>query len=99
MKRHNFWTVVRFEYIRVIGKVKYWILTLTIPIGFGLLIALSALGGSTAADLQSKQAEGKFDFAYSDASGHISAEIAKQMGGHTTSDAIASRLKPSVPSL
>ena len=44
MKRHNFGTVVSFEFLRTVTKPKFWIITLAVPAFLAIVIGLTTLG-------------------------------------------------------
>lgn len=81
MARHNLSTVISFEFRRTITKLRFWAITLIIPIlvfGLGGLIIASNVSTANTAD---QQKNSRFEFLYTDDSGLIDATIAKQYGG------------------
>lgn len=86
MGRNNLMTVIRFEVGRTLGKKRFWFITLVVPIAIGIVIALVALGNTTAASSVNAQSEAQLTFTYSDASGYVDPAIATAVGGTAVTD-------------
>jgi ABC-2 type transport system permease protein len=81
MARHNLRTVVRFEVLRTLGKRRFWVATLIVPVALivvGLLVSSSSSATDAAANAQRSA---RLHFAYTDASGLVDASIAARAGG------------------
>jgi len=86
MGRHNLRTVIGFEVSRTLGKKRFWFITLLVPIGIGIVMALVILGNMSAADTAASQADAKMAFTYSDASGYVDPAVATALGGTAVTD-------------
>lgn len=81
MARHNLATVIRFEVLRTIGRRRFWIATLIVPVALivvGLLVTTSNEATHASA---SAQRNARLHFAYTDASHLVDPVIAAKAGG------------------
>lgn len=81
MARHNLSTVISFEFKRTVTKRSFWVVTLILPLlvfGLGALLVSANVSTSNSADAQKNA---RFDFLYSDASGLVNPNIAREYGG------------------
>lgn len=81
MARHNLSTVISFEFKRTVTKRSFWVVTLILPLlvfGLGALLVSANVSTSNTADAQKNA---RFDFLYSDASGLVNPNIAREYGG------------------
>jgi ABC-2 type transport system permease protein len=76
MARSNLGTVVGFEVVRTLGKARFWIATLFIPVLMGVVFALVASSSANAQGAADEQAKARIHFAYTDASGLVDASVA-----------------------
>jgi ABC-2 type transport system permease protein len=88
MSQHNLRTVIGFEVGRTLGRKKFWLITLLVPIAIGIVIALVALGNMTASNSMDSQseAEAEFTFTYRDESGYVDPAVATALGGTAVTD-------------
>jgi ABC-2 type transport system permease protein len=86
MKQHNLRTVIRFEVRRTLGKKRFWVMALLVPIAIGIVMALVIFGNTVAANNFDGQSESEFAFTYSDASGFIDPNVATALDGTATND-------------
>jgi ABC-2 type transport system permease protein len=86
---HNVGRVIRFEVTRSLRKPSFWILSLSIPVLFAAVFGLVFFSSSSTESAASAQAEQRFDFTYTDASGLIDSQIAASMGGREATDGAA----------
>ena len=86
MARHNLRTVIGFEVGRTLSKRRFWITTLLVPIGIGVVMALVVLGNLSAASTSDAQSDAAITFTYSDASGYVDPAVATSMGGTLVTD-------------
>ena len=89
MARSNLGTVVGFEVVRTLGKARFWIATLFIPVLMGVVFALVASSSANAQGAADEQAKARIDFAYTDASGLVDPSVARAAGGREQTDAAA----------
>ncbi len=81
MRRHNLRTVIAFEVRRTLNKRRFWLATLIVPV---VMIAVFGLIQASSQSTQNSLAAQKkvtFSFAYSDASGYVSAPLIAKLGG------------------
>lgn len=81
MARHNLSTVIAFEFKRTVTKRSFWVVTLILPLlvfGLGALLISANVSSANTAD---QQKNARFDFLYSDASGLVSPNLAREYGG------------------
>lgn len=91
MAQHNLATVVGFEVRRTLGRKKFWLMTLFVPVAIAIVIALIAFSNSSVDDTTtgSSDATGSasaLTFTYSDASGLVDPAIATTFGGMAVTD-------------
>ena len=86
MKQHNLRTVVSFEVRRTLGKKRFWLTTLMVPIAIGIVLALVVLGNTVADNNFDDQSESEFSFTYTDASSFIDPSVATALGGKVTTE-------------
>lgn len=86
MKQHNLRTVVSFEVRRTLGKKRFWLMTLMVPIAIGIVLALVVLGNTVADNNFDNQSESEFFFTYTDASSFIDPGVATALGGMVTTE-------------
>ena len=86
MKQHNLRTVVSFEVRRTLGKKRFWLTTLMVPIAIGIVLALVVLGNTVADNNFDNQSESEFFFTYTDASSFIDPGVATALGGMVTTE-------------
>ena len=80
MKKHNFKTVVKFEVLRSIKKITFWISALSFPILIGVIVGISLLSvnmGKEASDGLKKES---FASTYYDDSKIVDESVAKSLG-------------------
>ncbi|HBY23771.1 MAG: ABC transporter permease [Propionibacteriaceae bacterium] len=90
MKRHNFGTVVSFEFLRTVTKPKFWIITLAVPAFLAIVIGLTTLGAK-ATNSATNNKFTSLTFTYTDPGHWIVPEVAKAMGGTLAADPAAAR--------
>lgn len=88
MRVHNFGTVLTFELRRTLMRPVYWLTTLSVPALVVAVMALSFFSNTSVAD-QARTASAGTTFSYSDASGLVSPDVAKRLGGTLASDPAA----------
>lgn len=81
--RHNFGTVVAFEFLRTITKRRFWAVSLAVPLLIAIIFGLQSAGAKS----DSSQNTAGITFSYLDHSGLVDANLAKAMGGTPTTDA------------
>jgi len=86
MGQHNISTVIGFEVSRTLGKARFWLITLLVPVAIGIVMALVVLGNTTAANTVDAQSDAELTFTYSDASGYVDPADANAMGGTAVTD-------------
>ncbi len=87
MAQFNLQTVIGFEVKRTLGRKRFWITTLAVPIALAVVFALVALSNTPAADnTAAAESDAGFSFTYSDASGYIAPETAALFGGTAVTD-------------
>jgi ABC-2 type transport system permease protein len=86
VKQHNLRTVIGFEVRRTLGKKRFWLMTLGVPIAIGIVFALVIIGNIVADNNFDDQSESEFSFTYTDGSGFIDPGVASALGGTATSD-------------
>jgi ABC-2 type transport system permease protein len=86
MAQHNLRTVIGFEITRTLGKKRFWLATLLVPLVVGIVIALVALGNSSASSTADAQSEAQLAFTYTDESGYIDPDLAAAFGGEAAAD-------------
>lgn len=89
MAQHNLATVVGFEFTRTLRKPGFWIATLAVPVIIGVIAVLVFLSNTAISNSADAQKEARIDFAYTDASGLIPAQLAAGFGGHPAGDSRA----------
>jgi ABC-2 type transport system permease protein len=89
MARHNVSTVIRFEVLRTIGKRRFWITTLIVPVAL-IVVGLLVTTSSNATDASTEaQKSARLTFAYVDASGLVDPTIAAKAGGRRAASTAA----------
>lgn len=83
-KHHNLSTVISFEFIRTIKKPSFWIATLSLPLIFIVVFALSYYSTKSSTESLKAKSEEKMNVLYSDESGIISPEIASSLNAKKT---------------
>ncbi|WP_227497031.1 ABC transporter permease [Planctomonas psychrotolerans] len=78
--------MVGFEVSRTLGKKRFWLITLLVPIAIGIVMALVVLGNATAASSLDEQSETEFTFTYSDTSGYVDPAVAGTLDGTPVTD-------------
>ncbi|GAB2827930.1 hypothetical protein GCM10027022_18770 [Alpinimonas psychrophila] len=86
MAQHNLSTVVSFEVARTLGRKRFWLITLFVPVAIAIVIALIVLSNSSAGSSAAAQSDTELSFTYSDASGYIDPAIAGAFGGTAVTD-------------
>jgi ABC-2 type transport system permease protein len=86
MTQHNLTTVVGFELTRTLRKRGFWVATLAIPVVIAVIFALSFVSNTAISDSEDAQADAEVSFAYTDASGLVSPQMAAAYGGQATED-------------
>lgn len=86
MAQHNLSTVVSFEVARTLGRKRFWLITLFVPVAIAIVIALIVLSNSSAANSATAQSDAELSFTYSDASGYIDSAVAGAFGGTVVTD-------------
>jgi len=88
--KHNLHNVISFEVRRTLTKKRFWILTLLVPVAIGTVFSLAFLSSSSTQNMATSQKDAKFSFAYTDASGMISAPLVATFGGTRSTNAAQS---------
>ncbi|POH70861.1 sodium transporter [Cryobacterium zongtaii] len=86
MGQHNLRTVIGFEVGRTLGKKKFWVITLLVPIAIGIVVGLVTLGNTSSMSNIDAQSDAKLTFTYSDASGYVDPAVAAALGGTPVTD-------------
>ncbi|WP_130177085.1 ABC transporter permease [Cryobacterium sp. SO1] len=86
MAQHNLRTVIGFEVGRTLGKKKFWIITLLVPIAIGIVVGLVTLGNTSSMSRIDAQSDAQITFTYSDASGYVDPAVAEALGGTAVRD-------------
>lgn len=89
MARHNLSTVFGFEFTRTLGKPGFWAVTLAVPVVIAIVFALIHSSSASVGETAVAGAGTEISFAYTDASGLISARLAAEFGGRPTGDPAA----------
>jgi ABC-2 type transport system permease protein len=86
MAQHNLRTVIGFEVGRTLGKKKFWVITLLVPIAIAVVIGLVTLGNTSSMSTIDAQSDASITFTYSDASGYVDPAVATTLGGTAVTD-------------
>ena len=86
MRAHNFRTVVGFEFLRTVTKRRFWVMSLSIPVLLALVFTLTSLSAHSENSTATSSA---FSFAYHDASGLVTPQLAAAFGATPTADPAA----------
>lgn len=89
MNRHNLGTVIAFEVTRTIGKPRFWLISLAVPVLIALVVGLITLSGRTTSQRVDDQDSAPVTFTYTDASGLIEDSVARAAGGTKVTDPAA----------
>ena len=81
MAAHNLGTVIEFEFSRTLKKKSFWIVALAVPVVIAVIFALIYVSNSSTDQSAKNQSTASIQFAYTDASGLITPEQAKGVGG------------------
>lgn len=82
----NLGTVIRFEVTRALAKRSFWLATLAVPVFIALVMVLQIGSNSSISSQSEQQASSKINFAYTDDSGLVNADIARAAGGTAITD-------------
>lgn len=80
MKRHNFKTVVKFEVLRSIKKITFWISALSFPILIGIIVGISMLSANMGKEASDSLREENFTSTYYDDSKIVDESVAESLG-------------------
>lgn len=80
MKRHNFKTVVKFEVLRSIKKITFWISALSFPILIGIIVGISMLSANMGKEASDSLKEENFTSTYYDDSKIVDESVAESLG-------------------
>lgn len=80
MAQHNLGTVVSFEFLRTIGKTRFWVGTLSVPLIMAVVFGLIYISNSSTAAASDAQEKAEFSIAYTDDSGLITPDLAGALG-------------------
>jgi ABC-2 type transport system permease protein len=86
MARHNLGTVLSFEFRRTVGRRRFWISTLIVPVAVGIVLAMVYLSNSASTRSEDALKDSRLAFSYTDESGLISRGIAARFGGSPATD-------------
>jgi len=81
MARHNFGTVVRFEFFRTITKRRFWVATLFVPVVLIVVFSLVFVSNNSRTQSEAAQKNAHFSFEYTDASGVVVPSVVDSFGG------------------
>lgn len=91
MARRNLGIVIAYEVRRTLIKPQFWLATLAVPLLIGLVAGLSVLSGGVALEREREGRQEPLAFTWTDASGLVDADVARQAGGTRVADAEAAR--------
>lgn len=80
MAQHNLGTVISFEFVRTVTKVRFWIGTLSVPVIMAIVFAMIFLSNTSTSSAADAQKNAQFTIAYLDASGLVTPDDAAAFG-------------------
>lgn len=80
MAQHNLGTVVSFEFVRTVTKLRFWIGTLSVPLIMAVVFGLIFISNSATESAADAQENAEYSISYTDASGLITPEQAAAFG-------------------
>jgi ABC-2 type transport system permease protein len=80
MAQHNLGTVVSFEFVRTVTKVRFWIGTLSVPVIMAIVFGLIFLSNTSTSTAAEAQKNAQFSITYLDDSGLITTGVAAAFG-------------------
>ena len=80
MKKHNFKTVVKFEVLRSVKKITFWISALSFPILIGIIVGISMLSANMGKEASDSLKEENFTSTYYDDSKIVDESVAESLG-------------------
>ena len=89
MMLHNIGPVIGFEVRRSLMKPSFWLTSLSVPLLMVVVVSIMWFSNASAEATIDAQRDEAVAFTYSDASGLVSPEVAREMGGSPALDAAA----------
>lgn len=89
MNLHNVGTVIGFDVRRTLMRPSFWLTSLSVPALVLVIFALMWFSNNSAAASMHAQSQQRTPFTYTDASGIVEADVAREMRGTSTTDAAA----------
>jgi ABC-2 type transport system permease protein len=80
MAQHNLGTVISFEFVRTVTKVRFWIGTLSVPVIMAVVFGMIFLSNTSTSTAAEAQKNAQFSISYLDASGLITPADAAAFG-------------------
>ncbi|GAP54248.1 ABC transporter permease [Arthrobacter sp. 92] len=80
MAQHNLGTVIGFEFIRTVTKIRFWIGTLSVPIIMAVVFGMIYLSNTSTSSAADAQKNAQFTISFTDASGLITPGSAAAFG-------------------
>ncbi|MBP1134790.1 ABC-2 type transport system permease protein [Arthrobacter sp. PvP023] len=80
MAQHNLGTVISFEFVRTVTKVRFWIGTLSVPVIMAVVFGMIFLSNTSTSTAAEAQKNAQFSITYLDASGLITPADAAAFG-------------------
>lgn len=80
MAQHNLGTVVSFEFVRTVTKVRFWIGTLSVPVIMAIVFGMIFLSNTSTSTAAQAQKNAQFSISYLDDSGLITPGVAAAFG-------------------
>jgi ABC-2 type transport system permease protein len=80
MAQHNLGTVVSFEFVRTVTKVRFWIGTLSVPVIMAIVFGMIFLSNTSTSTAAEAQKNAQFSITYLDDSGLITTGVAAAFG-------------------
>jgi ABC-2 type transport system permease protein len=80
MAQHNLGTVISFEFVRTVTKLRFWIGTLSVPVIMAMVFGMIFLSNTSTSTAAEAQKNAQFSISYTDASGLITPADAAAFG-------------------
>lgn len=80
MAQHNLGTVISFEFVRTVTKLRFWIGTLSVPVIMAVVFGMIFLSNTSTSSAAEAQKNAQFSISYLDASGLITPADAAAFG-------------------
>ncbi|MFF1381932.1 ABC transporter permease [Arthrobacter sp. NPDC058288] len=80
MAQHNLGTVISFEFVRTVTKLRFWIGTLSVPVIMAVVFGMIFLSNTSTSTAAEAQKNAQFSISYLDASGLITPADAAAFG-------------------